>query len=309
VHAWRQLLSPVHGEVGSRIVNTHPGLAVRGGGPCRTLFLHAGLRLSLGSKYGSIEGLNAALHAQVTSNRGPLLDAHEGPLWFRGYARPAYLGLSDDETCAELRATLASVGEGARRMAVGHNIVPFVATRCGGGLVNLDVGMSSAYGGRPAAWRCDVVPHSSAAAVEAQAEAQAEEAEAAAASSSSSGGVALTRALYMGGSEAPPDLCAACAGVHTDNDAGRLRGHDEHGDCHNYCSPPSGRAQLLMRRRAQQKQQQQQQQQQAAAAAAVAGESGGSSSSGSTLFGSWLHGSGGGSGGGDGGGNHVKTEF
>lgn len=274
-HAWRQLLSPTHGEIGTELVAQHKGVAVRGGGACRTLFLHAGLRLGLGSKYGSIEAINTALHDQVTTNRGPLLDAHDGPLWWRGYARPAYSGMTEDESCAELRAVLASLGEGARRMAVGHNIVPFVATRCAGALVNIDVGMSSAYGGRPAAWRCDV---------------------------DAATGEATTRALYVGGSEVPPDLCEACAEVHAAVaalDAFALRGHDEHGDCRNYCSGQSGRSQLL-RRRAQQLQKGKQQQGANTVESTAAAPS-------TSLFGSWLQGGGGGEGASAS--NHVKTEF
>ena len=55
--------------------------------------------------------------------------------------------------CDEPQATLDALGGGVARMAVGHNIVPWVSSRCGGRLQLLDVGMSGAYGGRPAAWR------------------------------------------------------------------------------------------------------------------------------------------------------------
>lgn len=47
----------------------------------------------------------------------------------------------------ELEATLAAVGDGAQRMAVGHNIVPWITSRCSGTLHLLDIGMSSAYSG------------------------------------------------------------------------------------------------------------------------------------------------------------------
>ena len=214
--AWRQLMHPQHGEIGQKLAAT-PGLAVRGGGACRTLFLHAGLRLSIGAKYGSVAGVNAALQEQVKANKGPLLDAHEGPLWWRGYARPEYARLTEEEACAEVRATVASVGEGAKRMAVGHNIVPFVATRCQGALHMIDVGMSTAYGGRPAAWRCDVDRES---------------------------GEARTKALYLGGEEAAPDLCEACDAIPIRGEKqpyASLRGADEHGDCRNFCAAPRGR--------------------------------------------------------------------
>ena len=156
VGAWRRAMDPRHGDLGRHLAAL-PGAAVRGTGACRTLFLHAGLRLSVGhTAGGSVDALNAQLRQQVEQNRGTLLDAHQGPLWFRGYARPAHAGLSEDDACSELRASIASFGEGAKRMTVGHNIVPFIATRCGRALHMIDVGMSEAYGGRPAAWRCTV---------------------------------------------------------------------------------------------------------------------------------------------------------
>jgi len=99
-------------------------------------------------------------------------------------------------------------------MALGHNIVPFISTRCGGAVHMIDVGMSYAYEGRPAAWRCLLDEAS---------------------------GSAQVSALYMAGDEAPPDLCTACAGVLGALRASvagdpPLRGSDPHGDCSNYCS-------------------------------------------------------------------------
>jgi len=207
--AWRRAMHPQHGEVGQRL-SAQPGLAVRGVGACRTLFLHAGLRLQVGAAFGSIEAVNVALSAQVRANRGALLDARSGPLWWRGFARPHAAGLEEDEACAEVRAAVASVGDGAHRMTVGHNIVPFIATRCGGALHMIDVGMSSAYGGRPAAWRC---------------------------STDAVTGDAHVHALYIGGEETPPDLCHACGEAHRAHTAHALRGGDPHGDCRNYCLP------------------------------------------------------------------------
>ena len=86
----------------------------------------------------------------VLNRTGPYTYARDGPLWFRGYARPRHAALTEEGACEELAATLAAVGSGARRMAVGHNIVPFIASRCDGALQLLDVGMSYAYEG---AWR------------------------------------------------------------------------------------------------------------------------------------------------------------
>ncbi len=56
--------------------------------------------------------------------------------------------------CDELGAVLAKVG--ARRMVIGHTIQERgMATRCGGGLHLIDVGVSGKYLGRPAAWACE----------------------------------------------------------------------------------------------------------------------------------------------------------
>ena len=276
--AWKRAMHPQHGEIGHKL-SAQPGVAVRGAGACRTLFLHAGLRLDIGQHYGSVENLNAALTSQVRSEaRGDLLDSHYGPLWWRGYARPHAAGLEESEACAEARAAIASFGDGAVRMAVGHNIVPFVSSRCNGAVQMIDVGMSTAYGGRPAAWRCSINGES---------------------------GAAEVRALYLEGEEPPPDLCDAC------DEARRppvhpLRGGDPHGDCRNYCrynprrlgsggsSSSAGGGGGA-----------------AAAAAATTAEGGGGGGSWSRLFAAL----GGGSGGGDAQQqpavetNHVKTEF
>ena len=84
---WRGAFNPRDGHYGTRIA-AQDGFAVRGHGGCRTLFMHAGLRANTARQYGSLDALNAALREQLIENRGELLDVHNGPLWFRGYARP-----------------------------------------------------------------------------------------------------------------------------------------------------------------------------------------------------------------------------
>ena len=66
VDAWRKAMHPRMGELGQRL-SAQPGVGVRGGGACRTLFLHAGLRLNIGAAYGSVEKINLALTSQASS--------------------------------------------------------------------------------------------------------------------------------------------------------------------------------------------------------------------------------------------------
>jgi hypothetical protein len=119
--------------------------------------------------------------------------------------------LSENEACAEARQAIETLGDGAVRMGVGHNIVPFVSTRCNGVMHMIDVGMSYAYGGRPAAWQCSLDAEM---------------------------GGATVRALYLQGAETPPDLCEACGELlgAVRSSQVPLRGVDPHGDCPNYCS-------------------------------------------------------------------------
>mmetsp|Transcript_27338 Transcript_27338/g.55037 ORF Transcript_27338/g.55037 Transcript_27338/m.55037 type:complete len:404 (-) Transcript_27338:166-1377(-) len=210
---WREVMHPQHGEYGKQLAK-QPGAAIRGEGACRTLFLHAGLRLDVAKHHGSsLTALNVALRAQLATSRdtrdGELLDPREGPLWWRGFARPHYVGMSEEDACTEVRATLDALADGAQRMTVGHNIVPFVSARCEGELQMIDVGMSSAYDGRPAAWRCTVDVE----------------------------GHAQVRALYETGEEEPPDLCTACSEMedYRAMASAPLHGLDPQDDCPDYC--------------------------------------------------------------------------
>lgn len=246
---WRRAFDPNNGHLGKRIA-AHDGATTRGSAGCRTLFMHAGLRAKMAQKYGSLETLNAALRVQLLRNRGELLDVTEGPLWYRGYARQ----VSEETACAELQTTLETIGDGAVRMAVGHNvsatiqthgherpidptrtlsvtqgaphclqIMPFIASRCHGALQLIDVGMSSAYGGQPAAWRCTIDASTS---------------------------QPVVRALYEGeDASEPPELCTACSTIRggprqrlsrvmgwaAAEEGISARRSDPHGDCSNYC--------------------------------------------------------------------------
>lgn len=219
---WKRRMHPIYGDIGAALL-TQDTVVVRGSGACRTIFVHAGVRSSTAQKYGSLDRLNEGVRAQLATGGADaeLLDPRDGPLWWRGYARPAASALSEEEACAELALAISTLDSSALRMAVGHNIVPWVSTRCGGMLTMMDVGMSSAYGGLPAAWRCDVTD----------------------------AGDVHTRALYYQEGSAsgsrrevspPPELCHACARFVPDVGGGdrmmAMRQAQAWHDCREYCS-------------------------------------------------------------------------
>lgn len=110
-----------------------------------TLFLHAGLA----PKYAdfSLRDLNDRIRAEL-SEADPLTavvsNDQEGPLWFRGLAQ------GDPALADHLGALL--LRHGCRRMVVGHTPTEgLIFPRYGGRLVQIDVGLSRAYGGPPAA--------------------------------------------------------------------------------------------------------------------------------------------------------------
>ena len=62
--AWKRRMQPTVGDLGAALLR-HDAAAVRGGGACRTLFVHAGVRLSVAERFGSVERLNEAVRAQI----------------------------------------------------------------------------------------------------------------------------------------------------------------------------------------------------------------------------------------------------
>jgi len=110
-----------------------------------TVFLHGGLSPKYASL--SLRELNERVRDELRDfsklEKGIAMDP-EGPLWFRGWA--------DGEEGAlepELKKVLASYG--VSRMVIGHTITKSrtVTPRFGGRVVMIDVGLSSAYSGRP----------------------------------------------------------------------------------------------------------------------------------------------------------------
>ena len=111
-----------------------------------TLFVHGGIS----PKYASLSP--AEINRRVREALG-LLDVSDaaiinddlGPLWYRGLIMPGNAKTSTPEQ----QLALALKGFGVARMVVGHTpIVSGISVRFGGRLVDIDTGISSAYGGK-----------------------------------------------------------------------------------------------------------------------------------------------------------------
>jgi len=111
-----------------------------------TVFVHGGLQPD-DVNFG-LKKMNTQAQKWMKDRRKQLpdpLDGGGGPLWTRIY--------SDDETappdCETLEETLALIP--ATRMVVAHTVQTVPNSACGGKVWRVDVGMSSYYGGDPAA--------------------------------------------------------------------------------------------------------------------------------------------------------------
>jgi len=136
--AWRRAMGP-DGTYG-RWIRSHP-TAIRVND---LLFVHAGIVPAVARR--SLADINQTVLWEIqTREVTGLLGSEDGPLWDRSLVD------GDEETVArQLDAILKRYG--ARRMVVGHSVVPDgrVTARAGGRLIMIDVGMAEYYGG-PAA--------------------------------------------------------------------------------------------------------------------------------------------------------------
>lgn len=110
------------------------------------LFLHGGISPAyVDQPIGRInEQVRAAL-GEPASDRPGIAEDSLGPLWYRGLARG-----DETELAAHVDSVLAAFG--VRHVVVGHTVTPgAVMTRFGGKVIMIDVGLSAAYGGPPAA--------------------------------------------------------------------------------------------------------------------------------------------------------------
>ncbi|RCI03710.1 hypothetical protein CU098_012870, partial [Rhizopus stolonifer] len=117
-----------------------------------TVFCHGGITPYFG-KLG-IEWINDQTHQTIVpfmksfGHHGDPYGIYgvEGPTWYRGYA------LDDEDTVCDLLDQALDLME-ANRMVVGHTVQHdgAIHTRCGGKVVLIDIGISSAYGGQKGA--------------------------------------------------------------------------------------------------------------------------------------------------------------
>lgn len=128
------------GDYGAWIA-THDAVAIVGD----TVFVHGGLRERWAEK--GLARVNDMIRRDLFANPPGGASGEDGPMWFRGYAQAP-----EKEVCPELERALSRLG--ARRMVVGHTVQPDgrIASRCGGRLSAIDVGLSAAYGSHLAVW-------------------------------------------------------------------------------------------------------------------------------------------------------------
>lgn len=68
---------------------------------------------------------------------------NSGPMWYRGYAT-----LPEDQACEEASKVMKQLG--AEFLVMGHTpSFEHAVVRCGGHVILIDTGLSTAYGGRP----------------------------------------------------------------------------------------------------------------------------------------------------------------
>jgi hypothetical protein len=110
------------------------------------LFVHGGISpKALDLTIGQINDRVRRELADLSLLEGGLANDADGPLWYRGLA-------TAPEAAIEAHVAQASKVYGVRHFVVGHTVVaPAIVPRLNGSVVTVDVGLSPAYGGPPAA--------------------------------------------------------------------------------------------------------------------------------------------------------------
>jgi len=135
----RAALAP-NGEDGSWL-RTLDAVAVVGD----TVFAHGGVHPDHAS--GGVDALNDAVRAAIAGDPDAVVLGPTGPLWYRGYVQDP-----EEVACPTLDRALALLG--AARMVVGHTTRKDgrIASRCGGRLAVIDIGIADHYGAHLGAW-------------------------------------------------------------------------------------------------------------------------------------------------------------
>jgi hypothetical protein len=133
--AFRQAMSP-EGIYGQAIRERNAVITIN-----NVLFVHAGIS----PKYAGIplEDINARVRTDLDTYRGIVRDPL-GPLWYRGWV------VDDEEEVYQSVQRVLSTHK-VEHVVVGHSVVPEITSRARGTVIAIDLGMSSAYGGRAGA--------------------------------------------------------------------------------------------------------------------------------------------------------------
>ncbi|KAL3131729.1 hypothetical protein ABBQ38_007449 [Trebouxia sp. C0009 RCD-2024] len=138
-----------------------------GQGTCKSLFIHAGLPLQLMLKIAQqastskpdilLEKLNTLVQGAVqncsdghcTKYQADLLTGGNSPVWYRGYVQDY-----EAKLCPEVQQVVQTLK--VQRIVSGHNVMQNgkIRSLCGGRVTLIDVGISHAYFGNLAVWRC-----------------------------------------------------------------------------------------------------------------------------------------------------------
>ena len=111
-----------------------------------TLFVHGGIS----PKYASLSPaeINRRVReslGQIDTSDAAINNDDLGPLWYRGLIMPG----SAKAATPDQQVALALKGFGVARIVVGHTpIISGISVRLGGRLIDIDTGISSAYGGK-----------------------------------------------------------------------------------------------------------------------------------------------------------------
>ncbi|KAL0042325.1 hypothetical protein WJX77_009183 [Trebouxia sp. C0004] len=163
--AWRRRMRK--GSIIGITLRRRPAAVILGQGQCKTLFIHAGLPLQLllnlvksldKPEPDAIlaklnEVVSGAVHAcsagHCTKDQMNMLSDASSPLWYRGYVQQY-----EAEICPEVQQVVQALQ--VQRIVSGHNIMQNgkIKSLCGGQVNLIDVGMSRAYFGNMAVWRC-----------------------------------------------------------------------------------------------------------------------------------------------------------